>query len=180
MKKHCIIFLSSIIIILTVIFCFPQTAGAGTSQTQYLRIHIRANSNAQYDQQIKYTVRDAIVKVLTPLVQSCDSKTQAELILSSNLTFIEQTANTVLTAHGYRYRAKATLREENFPTRVYENLTLPEGVYDALIVELGEGTGDNWWCVIYPPLCFTGESVVTGEIVYKSKIAELIELWRKG
>ena len=180
MKKHCIIFLSSIIIILTAFLCFPETTGAGTSQTQYLRIHIRANSNAQYDQQIKYTVRDAIVQTLTPLVQSCNSKTQAEQILQSNLVLIEQTANTVLSNNGYHYRSKATLREENFPTRVYENLTLPEGVYDALIVELGEGTGDNWWCVIYPPLCFTGESVVTGEIVYKSKIAELIELWRKG
>ena len=154
--------------------------GAGTSETQYLRIHIRANSNTQYDQQIKYTVRDAIVQALTPLVNSCNSKSQAEVILNDNLDLIEQTANNVLSDHGYHYRSKATLRAENFPTRVYENLTLPEGVYDALILELGEGAGNNWWCVIYPPLCFTGESAVAGEVVYKSKIAELIELWRKG
>ena len=180
MKKHCIIFFSSIIIILTAFLCFPQSTGAGTSATQYLRIHIRANSNTQYDQQIKYTVRDEIVKTLTPLVQSCASKSQAELVLKDNLILIEQTADTVLSAQGYRYRSKASLRAESFPTRVYENLTLPEGVYDALILELGEGAGDNWWCVIYPPLCFTGESAVAGEIVYKSKIAELIDLWFKG
>ena len=179
MKKHCIIFLSSIIIILTAFLCFPQSTGAGTSATQYLRIHIRANSNTQYDQQIKYSVRDEIVKALTPLVQSCASKSQAELVLKDNLPLIEQTANTVLSTHGYSYRSKATLKQEVFPTRVYENLTLPEGVYDALILELGEGVGDNWWCVIYPPLCFTGESMVAGNIVYKSKIAELIELWLK-
>lgn len=180
MKKHCIIFFSSIIIILMAVLCFPKNIGAGTSETQYLRIHIRANSNTQYDQQIKYTVRDAIVQALTPLVNSCNSKAQAEVILNDNLDLIEQTANNVLSDHGYHYRSKATLRAENFPTRVYENLTLPEGVYDALILELGEGAGDNWWCVIYPPLCFTGESAVAGEVVYKSKIAELIELWRKG
>ena len=159
--------------------CFPQTIGAGTSETQYLRIHIRANSNTQYDQQIKYTVRDSIVQTLAPLVQSCNSKAQAELVLKDNLDLIEQVADNVLSTHGYRYRSKATLRKETFPTRIYEDLTLPEGIYDALILELGEGEGDNWWCVIYPPLCFTGESAVAGEIVYKSKIAELIELWLK-
>jgi stage II sporulation protein R len=164
---------------LTAFIYLPKTAVAGTSSTQYLRIHIRANSNTEYDQQIKYTVRDAIVQALTPLVNACATKPQAELVLQQNIPFIEQTANSVLAAYGYSYRSKASLRSENFPTRVYENLTLPEGVYDALIVELGEGKGDNWWCVIYPPLCFTGESAVAGNVVYKSKIAELIAQLKK-
>ena len=179
MKKHCIIFLSSIIIILTTFICLPQNTGAGTSSTQYLRIHIRANSNAEYDQLIKYSVRDAIIQTLTPLVNSCNAKAQAEEVLRKNLTLIEQTADEILSKNGYQYHSSASIRAEYFPTRVYQNLTLPEGVYDALILELGEGVGDNWWCVIYPPLCFTGQSVVAGEVVYKSKIAELITLWRK-
>ena len=61
--------------------------------------------------------------------------------------------------------------EERFPTRVYEGVTLAAGVYDALILELGSGEGDNWWCVVYPPLCFTGGSV---NVVYRSKIAQII------
>ena len=65
------------------------------------------------------------------------------------------------------------MREEEFPTRVYEGVTLEAGVYDALIVELGTGKGDNWWCVIYPPLCFSGEA--TGNNVqYRSRIWEII------
>lgn len=76
----------------------------------------------------------------------------------------------------FSYRSKASVREEEFPTRVYEDLTLDAGYYDALILELGSGKGDNWWCVVYPPLCFTG-----GECgyVYKSKILEIIESFKK-
>lgn len=183
MKNRCIIFLSSIIIILTAFISFPQTAGAGTGSalptTQYLRIHVRANSNSEYDQCIKYSVRDAVVQALTPIVNTCQNKSEAEALLKENLTLIEQTANAVLNENGYGYRSKASLRLESFPTRVYQDLTLPEGVYEALILELGAGEGDNWWCVIYPPLCFTGESAVAGNVVYKSKIAELFAAWRK-
>ena len=72
----------------------------------------------------------------------------------------------------YVYKSRAVLREELFPTRTYDNLTLESGFYDALIVELGEGKGDNWWCVVYPPLCF----VESGHgYVYKSKIVEIIK-----
>ena len=72
---------------------------------------------------------------------------------------------------GYFYGASAEIREENFPTRVYGDLTLAEGVYDALIIELGTGTGDNWWCVLYPPLCFTSSSQ---DVEYRSIILDII------
>ena len=76
--------------------------------------------------------------------------------------------------NGYSYGATAKLKRENFPARSYEGYTLEEGVYEALIIELGEGTGNNWWCVLFPPLCFTpkGEG---DTIEYRSKLAELCE-----
>ena len=80
-------------------------------------------------------------------------------------------ADKVLRANGYTYGARASIRQEQFPTRVYDGVTLDAGVYDALIVELGTGAGDNWWCVVYPPLCFSGGN---GNVIYKSKIAEII------
>lgn len=149
--------------------------GAGTEKgqnTEYLRVHIRANSNAEADQAVKYQVRDAIVEFLTPTVSECSTKKEAMTAVKSKLSAISNVADRVLQENGFFYGARASLREEEFPTRVYDGATLEAGVYDALIVELGSGTGDNWWCVVYPPLCFTAGN---GNIVYKSKILEIIK-----
>lgn len=138
----------------------------------YLRVHIRANSNKEEDQAVKYLVRDSVVEFLTPTVAGCESKTQAIAKIGAQLSAVEEVARRVLRENGFSYPAKATLRKEQFPTRVYESATLPAGVYDALILELGTGTGDNWWCVVYPPLCFSGGNA---NFVYKSKIKEIID-----
>lgn len=143
-----------------------------SANTSYLRVHIRANSNQTEDQAVKYKVRDKVVEFLTPTVASCETKAEAIAKITSKLPEIERVADGVLRANGYTYGARASVREEEFPTRVYEEVTLEAGVYDALILELGTGTGDNWWCVVYPPLCFTGGN---GNVVYKSKIAEIIQ-----
>ena len=179
MKNRCIIFFLSIIIIMTGVVCFSKTTGVCTSSalpvTEYLRIHIRANSNEEDDQAVKYKVRDVIVQTLTPALKDCTTKSEAREKLCQNLTLVTSIADGVLKENGYAYGAKATLRLEEFPTRVYNSLTLPSGCYEALIVELGDGAGDNWWCVVYPPLCFSGNGVAVNDIVYKSKIVELFE-----
>lgn len=141
------------------------------SPASYLRVHIRANSNGDADQAVKYKVRDGVVEFLTPTIAACGSKSEAIAAITAQLPEIELTAERILSENGYSYGARARVDRESFPTRVYENATLPAGVYDALILELGTGTGDNWWCVVYPPLCFAGGNV---NVVYKSKIAEII------
>ncbi len=144
----------------------------GTAQTEaYLRVHIRANSNGADDQAVKYEVRDEVVAYLTPVVAECETKDEAVAAIEARLGSIEKVAERVLLENGYAYGARASVRREEFPTRVYDGATLPAGVYDALILELGTGEGDNWWCVVYPPLCFTGGSA---NIIYRSKIAEII------
>lgn len=167
MKKLCITFFLFVIIILTVFFA----PGAGV-QTEYLRMHIRANSNSVEDQAVKYLVRDAVVDYLMPVAAACTDKQTAQALLADCLDEIEEVANAVLAQNGFSYTAQAGLRQEEFPTRVYESYTLEAGVYDALILELGTGTGDNWWCVVYPPLCFTGAE---GNVEYRSKIWEIIQ-----
>ena len=84
----------------------------------------------------------------------------------------------ILSKNGFSYGATAKLTAERFPTRVYGEYTLPAGEYTALILELGKGQGDNWWCVVYPPLCFAKPT--GGNVVYKSKILEIIENWKNG
>lgn len=172
MKKAILIALLFAAVVLTA--CLFGTAGAGeNSQTAaYLRVHIRANSNGADDQAVKYEVRDGVVEYLTPVVAECETKAAAIGAIGARLGGIETVAERILEENGYAYGARASVRKEEFPTRVYDGATLPAGVYDALILELGTGEGDNWWCVVYPPLCFTGGRV---NVVYKSKILEIIQ-----
>lgn len=173
MKKFCIFFLLSIIISLTAIgFTAPKVC-----MTEYLRMHIRANSNSETDQTLKYGVRDALVAYLTPVVANCTSKTQSEVALCGRTSQMQAVAQTYVQKKGFAYDVRVQVRKESFPTRVYEGYTLPAGEYTALIVELGEGKGDNWWCVVYPPLCFT---TTPYNVQYKSKIAEIIQKWKNG
>lgn len=139
---------------------------------EYLRIHIRADSNDEVAQSVKYKVRDGVVEFLTPYIAVANTKEKAEKMLSSKLKDIENVADGVLKANGFSYTAHAYLNNEKFPTRVYDGVTLESGFYDALIIELGSGKGDNWWCVVYPPLCFYSEN---SNVVLKSKIKEIID-----
>ncbi len=148
-----------------------KAGGEETPREAYLRIHIRANSDSEEDQAVKYLVRDEIVSFLTPVVASCTEKSEAMERVGAALPGAVRAAEAVLRENGFSYGARAELRREEFPTRVYGGVTLTAGVYDAVIVELGSGEGDNWWCVVYPPLCFAGGET---DIVYRSKILEII------
>ncbi len=172
MKKFCISLVCLSIILLTVI-CGNYSVG---DNAEYLRIHIRANSNGAEDQAVKYAVRDEVVSLITPYAANADSKESLQTEISNRIKEIERTANEVLIKRGFNYESKAKLVNEKFPERVYDGVTLKEGYYDAIIVELGSGKGDNWWCVVYPPLCFIGSG--NGDVKYKSKIVEIIKKWR--
>ena len=172
MKNLCITFFALIIIIATVCFAGTANLGATSADTDYLRIHVRANSNSAIDQQVKYEVKDEVVAYITPFVAECVTKEKAIEEMQSHLSEIEKVCEDALEARGYNYGAHADIRREEFPTRVYDGVTLEAGVYDALIVELGTGEGDNWWCVIYPPLCFTAAS---SDVEYRSLIYDIIE-----
>ena len=141
---------------------------------EYLRIHIRANSNSQEDQSVKMLVKDVLVEYLTPYIANCETKNQAIVVLNSQKDNLERQINAFLLAKGFSYKSTVKIDNEEFPLRVYEGVTLQEGYYDAVIVNLGSGKGDNWWCVMYPPLCFYGEET---NIKYKSKIKEIIDIF---
>ena len=167
----------AVIALLVAMICMIVCAFSQQEESDYLRMHIRANSNSQSDQAVKYEVRDAVVALLTPVVAACESREEALSAVSGALDEVAATAEAVLQAAGFSYGARASLKREECPTRVYEGVTLEAGVYDALILELGTGEGDNWWCVVYPPLCFAGEG---GDIRYQSRILELIRRFYEG
>lgn len=173
MKKCISIIVIVLIIILLMVFNCESLESA-----ELLRIHIRANSNEIIDQSIKYKIKDEMVKYLTPYLSKVESKAEAEAVINSRLNEINRIVDGLLYLNGFDYRCNAKICNEYFPTRVYEDITVESGYYDALILELGKAQGDNWWCVVYPPLCFVNTTYTNGEgVVYKSKILEIIRAW---
>jgi|AntRauTorckE6833_2_1112554.scaffolds.fasta_scaffold29385_2 stage II sporulation protein R len=142
--------------------------------SSFLRIHIVANSNNVNDQLVKYSIKNEVVKALTPVLAECNTKKQAINKVTNNFSLIESVANNVLKKNALNYTSKVKLSSEYYPTRSYNNVVLESGEYDSLILQLGNAEGRNWWCVVYPPLCFVNDGV-QGQVIYKSKLLEIIK-----
>ena len=138
----------------------------------YLRLHIRANSNNELDQKIKYEIKDVLIEFLTPSLCNVQSKEKAIEIVNNNSNLIKAKCLELLNRKCFNYSVNIKISNEYFPTRTYANTTLESGYYDAVVVELGEAVGDNWWCVMYPPLCFVNKNENQTQIKYKSIIYE--------
>lgn len=146
------------------------------SQESLIRIHIRANSNSDQDQAIKLKVRDRVTDYLTKELDGVKTHDQAYERLLQLQDNIQAQSISVLQQNGFLYGAKITINNEYFPTRTYEGIVVESGYYDAVIIELGSGLGDNWWCVVYPPLCFIKQGNST-DFEYKSKLQEWWDKW---
>lgn len=146
-------------------FCFGYTATVSAAQVQLsqqvLRLHVVANSNTAADQAVKLVVRDAVLDYLTPLLAAATDQTAVRALVSAELPTLAQVAQDTLTAQGIAQQVTAQISVESYPTRMYsDDYALPAGQYVGLRIALGSGTGENWWCVIYPPLC--GEVATSG------------------
>lgn len=156
------------------LFNKPQTVSA--YEYDYFRLHIMANSNSIEDQELKYLVKSKLIDFYTPYLADVENMQDAINVVESNLDVATLLINKSLLESGVTYCAKVEIKKEHFPTRYYENFCLEEGLYDSIVVTLGEGAGDNWWCVVYPPLCFVNKkSLEAQDIIYQSKILEIIE-----
>lgn len=124
-----------------------ETTAAGLPD-KVLRLHVLAASDSETDQALKLRARDAVMAYLTPLLADCGSRSEAERITEANLQAIAQIA-----ADAAGQRAAVSLARESFTAREYDGFALPAGQYAALRIELEGGGGQNWWCVVFPPLC---------------------------
>ena len=122
--------------------------------SQVIRFHVLANSDSPNDQALKLMVKDRVLEEYSPMLNASSSIGETRRLIEANLTGIEELAQEIIKAQGYDYRVKASLGPSNFPTKQYGDITLPAGGYEALRVEIGEGKGQNWWCVMFPPLCY--------------------------
>ena len=135
------------------------TSGALALQTEQelsdkvVRLHVLANSDSEEDQALKLKVRDRLLAYVEPILKGSTDRREAEAILRGQLLELVRLAEEEIRDNGYSYHVTACLENTMFPTREYEGFTLPAGKYLALRILIGEGAGQNWWCVVFPPLC---------------------------
>ena len=121
------------------------------------RFHVIANSDTEEDQELKLKVRDEIISYLQPKLENSSSIEESEKIITSEYDNLQSISRETIIDNGYEYDVKVGIEYSNFPTKQYSNVILPAGEYKALKVVIGEGKGKNWWCVMFPPLCFVDE-----------------------
>lgn len=126
-----------------------------------LRLHVLAASDNETDQAHKLLVRDAVLEKMQPLLADVTSKDEAISVVSSHLSDIETTARDTLLALGDDADVTVELCRDQFPVKTYGDLTFPAGTYDALRISIGSAEGHNWWCVMYPTLCFVDAATAT-------------------
>ena len=176
----------------TICFAVSMTEFDAQSQaiaSEVVRLHILANSDSFEDQSLKIKVRDAVQQSCEELYPEGCGKEQAETLIEKKLPEIIRAAQSVVESNGYDYRVTGRIVNMYFTARQYDNFTLPAGYYDAVRIEIGSGSGHNWWCVMFPPVCISAaegdiSDVLTdeqtkivreGETEYRFKIYDMIK-----
>lgn len=130
-----------------------------------IRFHVIANSDTAEDQALKLKVRDKVLEYISPKLKNSKSIEESREIIKENSEAIRKLAEKVIAQNGYKYSVETKLSKEKFPVKTYGNITLPQGEYEAFRIIIGNGNGQNWWCVMFPPLCFI--DITKGEVSYK-------------
>lgn len=139
-----------------------------------LRIRVIANSNSEYDQQIKTIVKEKLQMKLYNLLKDTKGVNEARKIINDNIPVIESEIDQTLKELNYGLGYNVNYGLNYFPSKEYKGTTYEEGYYESLVITLGEGSGDNWWCVLFPPLCLL-EAEESTDVEYTSYVKELIE-----
>ena len=123
-----------------------------------IRFHVIANSDSEEDQNLKLKVKNKVIDYLYPYLNDTQSLDESRQIIKDRMQEVKKLAEEVIKDNNYEYSIKVELSRENFPDKSYGNITLPQGNYEAFRIIIGGGQGRNWWCVMFPPLCFVDES----------------------
>lgn len=140
---------------LLVLNCLP-VHGEEAIYDSVVRLHVIANSDSDTDQALKLKVRDAVLASMPEILGNADDRESALENLSKNLERVRLIAQNVVNSEGYDYTVSVALGDEKYPTKSYENVCFPAGVYKSLQIKIGDADGKNWWCVLFPQLCLSG------------------------
>jgi len=157
-----------LLFVYTFICAFSYVNAVSTNiQDSVFRLHVIANSNSEEDQNLKYLVRDKVLEYINSISGSQRSKEEVLSLANENIDEIQKIAENTISENGYNYQVKLNIGNFAFPTKTYGDISFPAGYYDALKIEIGEAKGQNWWCVMFPPLCFV--DVTSGVVPEDSK-----------
>ena len=161
-----------ILILLFALFLFTSAvsytrAVCNDIQNSVFRLHVVANSDTEEDQNLKYIVRDSVIDYINDISKNATSKDEVMEIANNHINDIEAIATKTVQDYGYNYNVTVNVGNYVFPSKKYGDITLPPGYYDALKIEIGNAQGQNWWCVMFPPLCFV--DVTSGIVPDESK-----------
>jgi len=161
-----------IVLLLLILFIFISaisyvSAVSNNIANGVFRLHVIANSDSPEDQNLKYIVRDELIKYMNTLAKDCNSKQEVIEIAKNNISNFENIAKKTIKDNGFNYNVTVEIGNFDFPTKTYGDITLPAGTYDSLKIKIGKSEGQNWWCVMFPPLCFV--DVTTGIVPEESK-----------
>lgn len=166
LSKFFIIFLLLAIFILLSANSYVNAVSSNIADGVF-RLHVIANSNSVEDQNLKYKVRDALLDYMNSICSDVSSKEDAMNIASEHLEDFKAIAENVIYENNYTYPVSVEIGKYDFPTKNYGDVSIPAGIYDALRVKIGKASGKNWWCVMFPPLCFV--DVSSGIVPNESK-----------
>ncbi len=167
-KFHMVIILSILLFFYTTICAISYAENVSTDLSDnLLRLHVIANSDSSEDQNLKYVVRDNLLNYMNTICKNCSTKQEAINLVEENISKFEQIASDTIKQNGFDYNVQIKIGNFEFPTKTYGDIALPAGFYDAMRVEIGEAKGQNWWCVMFPPLCFV--DVTSGIVPEESK-----------
>lgn len=165
-KRFCILFLLFAIYVFVSAFSYADAVSSDLSDSVF-RLHILANSDSDEDQALKLLVRDSVLDYMKSISSDVSSKDEVIRLMDEHLDDFYDVARKTILENGFDYDVKLSIGKFDFPTKVYGDISLPAGVYDALRIEIGEAQGHNWWCVMFPTLCFV--DVSSGELDEDSK-----------
>lgn len=157
MKKKIAVFVPVFLAFILFICSFVPLITTGESiSNKVLRLHIIANSDSDYDQNVKLKVRDEVLKLSGDMFADCKTLEDAKNVSQNNIDLIQSVANNTLSSLGCSEAATVAVAKEYFSTRIYDDFTLPAGIYDSIKIVIGNGEGHNWWCVMFPQVCLSG------------------------
>ncbi|NLJ57320.1 MAG: stage II sporulation protein R [Tissierellia bacterium] len=150
------ILISALLVVFAITIAYSVEAYTTMAKlnNKLIRLHVVANSDSVDDQQLKYKVRNQVITSFNEEFENVGSKEESEKTIIEKIHLIRSQAEKVIKDEGYGYDISVYYGNYKFPRKVYEEIVLPEGYYDAVRIEIGQGEGNNWWCVMFPPMCF--------------------------
>lgn len=195
-KRNFVIILWALLMVLTTLACAPRTMQQPSIELLYeeqgpvndyegiIRFHVIANSDSEEDQELKLLVRNFVVVKLQNALQGAEDVAETRRYIENNMEEIDGWARSCISARGYDYETETRLGIAAIPAKQYDDVYFPAGNYEALTITIGEGKGQNWWCVIFPPLCLVDcsqepyrdifEEDDEGRLILKSKLLEIL------